>query len=94
MVKIHLIPAQIGGLANAQSMPVRNQDHRSVPIAPAVLARRLDQVLDLGAGQMFSGADLGISPPSWRDCPIFGGWGDDSEGWFHQRFSSWLEVAV
>ena len=63
-------------------MAVGDQDHGGVPVTPAVLAGRLDQLLDLGAGQVFAGADLGIRPPSWHDCPIYSGWGDNSEGGF------------
>ena len=94
MTKIHLIPAQVGEFADAQAMSVRNQDHRSVPVAPAVLAGRLDQLLDFGAGQMFSGSDLGIWPPSTGDCPIYSGWRNNSEAGFHWSFCPGCEVTI
>ena len=37
-------------------------------------------------GQVFAGADLGIRSPSWRDCPIYSGWGNNSEARFHWVF--------
>ena len=58
----------------------------------AVAPGRLDQLLDLGLGQVLAGSQLGIRAPARGNCPIYGGWGDDSEARFHQRFSSWLLV--
>ena len=43
-------------------------------------------------GQIFARANLGIRPPSCRDCSIYGGWFNDLQAWFHQRFSLWLGV--
>ena len=61
-------------------------------MAPATLASYLDQLLDLGLGQVLSGAKLGVRTPSRRDCPIYDGWGDDAEGGFHQCLLSWLRM--
>ena len=60
MGEVDLIPAQVHQLRDPQAVAVGNQDHRSVPMAPAVLAGCLDQLPDLGLGQVFAGPQLGI----------------------------------
>ena len=55
MGEVDLIPAQVDQLADPQAVAIGDQDHGRVPVAPAVLAGRLDQLLDLGLGQVLAG---------------------------------------
>ena len=80
MTKVDLVPPEIDQFTHSETVPIADQDHRSVAMTPAVLAGRLDQLLDLGLGQVLAGAELGIGTPSRRDCSIYGPRGDDSEG--------------
>jgi hypothetical protein len=60
--------------ATAQPMRPRSvgqQDHRRVTVTVAVGLASLDQALDLGSGEILTGAQFGIGPAQRRDCPIF-----------------------
>jgi hypothetical protein len=83
MGEIDLVPAEIHQLADPQAVAISDQDHGGIAMAPAVVAGCLDQLLDLGASQMFPGSIGGIRTPFRCDCPINGCWGDYSEFWFH-----------
>ena len=85
-IEVDLIPAKVDQFRRPQAVPKGDQDHAGIAVAPAVLAGRFDQFLDLSLGQVFAGPQLGIWASSRGDCPIYGGWGDDSEVRFHQRF--------
>ena len=79
MGKIDGVPAQRDQFARPQAMAVGDQDHGGVAVAIAVLASCRDQPIDLGVGQVFPRAGLGVAAPLWRsrlNCPINGGWGD------------------
>jgi hypothetical protein len=80
MGKVDLVPTKIHQLTDPEPMTVGDQDHGGIAMPPAVRSGRLEQLLDLTLGQVFAGTDLGIRTPSWSDCPINGGWGDDAEG--------------
>ena len=41
-------------------MAVGHQDHRAVPVAPAVRSGCFEQLLDLGLGQVLARPELGI----------------------------------
>ena len=60
-------------------MPVGHQDHRGVPVAPAVPPGGVHQPLDLGLGQVLAGAQLAVGRPLGGDCSIYGGWRDQPE---------------
>src|SRR4051812_10768855 len=92
--EIDLVPAQVHELARAQTVAICNQDHGGIAMAPTIRSGRLDQTLDLGLGQILARPQLGIRAPARGDCPIYSGWGDASEGWFHQRFSSLAGVTI
>ena len=73
-------------------MPIAHQDHRGVAVAPSAVAGCLEQLFDLGLGQVFAGPQFGIGAPSRGDCPFFSCWGYQLEGGFHQCFPCWLEM--
>jgi hypothetical protein len=53
--EIDLAPFEPTELADAQAMPVGDEDHRAIAVAvAAALASRDDQRLDLGWGQIFA----------------------------------------
>jgi hypothetical protein len=56
-VQFDLVPLQIDQLRGAQTVAICEQDHGCVPVTvAAVLARGVDQLLDLGAGEIAPGA--------------------------------------
>ena len=67
-------------------MPVSREDHRGVPLAPAVALGSFHQPLDFGLGQVFAGAQVGVWHALGGDCAIYGGWGDQLEVRLGQRF--------
>ena len=78
-VELDLIPAQVHQLGRPQAMPVGHQDHGGVAVAIAVVFGGLHQPLDLGLGQVFAGAQVGVGGPLGPDCSVYGGWGDQPE---------------
>jgi hypothetical protein len=57
-VKLGLMPLQIAKLGSPKPVPVGDQDHGGVPVAVStMLARGLDQPLDLAAGEIAPGAN-------------------------------------
>ena len=60
-------------------MPVGRQDHRGVPVAPAVSRGGFHQPLDLGFRQVLAGAQDCVGGPSGPDCSVYGGWRDQPE---------------
>ena len=48
--ELHLIPAQVHQLGDAQAVPIGHEDHRGVPVAPAVPLGRVHQPFHLGLG--------------------------------------------
>src|SRR6266487_1382553 len=52
-IQFDLMPLEIADLRGAQAVPVGDQDHGGVPVAVStMLARGLDQPLDLAAGEI------------------------------------------
>jgi hypothetical protein len=68
LAEIDLIPGHPTQLADAQPMPVGNQNHCGVPVpVSSALACRGDHRLDFGRRQVFAWASLGIPlTPRWR----------------------------
>ena len=62
--ELDLVPAQVHQFGSAQAVPVGHQDHGGVAVAPAVSLGGLHQPLDLGLGQVFAGAQLGVGGAS------------------------------
>ena len=58
-IQLDLMPLQIAQLGSPKPVPVGHQDHGGVPVTVStMLARGLDQLLDLAAGEI---------PPSAAD---------------------------
>jgi hypothetical protein len=58
-------------------MPIGDQDHGGVAVAMAVAVGGDNQAVDLGVGEVFAGAELGIASAKRGVapyCPIIGGW--------------------
>jgi len=58
--EVDLVPAQVHQLTHSETMAIRDQDHGGVAVPPTAPAGHLEQLLDLGLGQVFPGAELGI----------------------------------
>jgi hypothetical protein len=82
---LDLRPLKVGDLDGPQAVPEGNQDQRSVSLAVAPQLRSRDQLLDLGRGQIFAGAHLGIRL-SCRYFPINVVWLDQPRVRHHQHF--------
>jgi len=77
VTEIDRIPTQGHKLAYPQAMPIGDQDHGGVTVAMAVAVGGDNQAVDLGVGQIFAGANLGIGPTRRgfvAYCPIIGAW--------------------
>ena len=59
--KVDGIPAQRDQLARPQAVPIGDQHRGGVAVAMAVLPGSSDQPSDLGVGQVFTRADLGVA---------------------------------
>jgi hypothetical protein len=79
-------------LTRAQPMAVGQQDHGGVPMTVPVASGRGHERFDLVRGQVLAGPQLGVRPAQRRDCPIFGGWRDQSQVRFYHRKSPCPEV--
>ena len=66
--EVDLVPAQIYQLGHSQAVPVSDEDHGRVPVAPAVARGRLDEPHDLDLGQMLPGPQLRVGPAAGHDC--------------------------
>ena len=84
--ELDLIPAQVHQFGGAQTVPVGNQNHRSVPVSPAVALSRSHQPLDFGFGQVLAGAQVAIGRPPGRNCSVYGGPRDQLEVPFGHMF--------
>ena len=78
MGEVDGVPAQRHQLGRPQPVPVGDQHHGGIAVAVAVLPGNSDQAGDLGVGQIFARADLGVALTArarpMGDCPIIGGW--------------------
>jgi hypothetical protein len=61
--EIYLLPAQVNNFGGSQAMPIGNEDHRRVSVTVSVTLRGLDELLNLGFGQVFAAAKLTVWPP-------------------------------
>src|ERR1039457_2669609 len=67
-------------------MPVSHKDHGGVSVTVAIVLRGLDQLFDLGLGQVFSAAKLAVRSPPRGNCSFFGGWRDQLQVRFGHCF--------
>src|SRR5262249_19540462 len=75
-IEIYLLPPEVHQLSRPEPMAEGQQNHGCVPVA----CRCLDQPLDLGLGQVLTGAVLGVpSSPRRGNCRNFAGWRDQLE---------------
>ena len=72
--EVDLVPTKVRQLTDPQGVTVSYKDHGERRGGPAVLAGRLDQLLDFGLGQILAGPQLGVRASSRRDCSIYSGW--------------------
>jgi hypothetical protein len=77
--ELDLAPFQLARLLGAKPMPIRHHDQAGIPQAPSAILGRLDQLLDLGRGEVFARAHLRIGQPARRgglNLPVFVTWLD------------------
>src|ERR1035437_10576099 len=55
-------------------MPVRHQDHGRVPVTVTIVLCGLDELFNLGLGQVLSTAKLTVWPAPRGNCSFLGGW--------------------
>src|ERR1035437_1876019 len=55
-------------------MPVRHQDHGGVPMTISIVLCGLDELFNLGLGQVLSTAKLTVWPPPRGNCSFLDGW--------------------
>jgi hypothetical protein len=48
--EVHLLPAEVHQLGYPEAVPVGDEDHGGIPVAPPVALRRFHEPLDLGLG--------------------------------------------
>jgi hypothetical protein len=60
-------------------MAVGHQDHRGVPVGPAVPLGSREQPFNFSLGQVLTGPKVGIGAAGRRNCSFFGGWRDQRE---------------
>ena len=77
--EIHLVPPQVHQFGGPQAVSVGHEDHRGVPVAPAVSRGGFHQPLDLGLGKVLAGPQVGIGGPFGPDCSVYGGWRDEPD---------------
>jgi hypothetical protein len=66
--EVDMVPTQIDELANAESMPVCEQNHRRVTMPGANAGRGgFDQGLDLVGREVESRSELGFGLAAWRE---------------------------
>lgn len=49
-------------------MPVGDQQHRGMPVVPAVALSRLDQTFTSASVRYSRRAQVGVIEPDWQDC--------------------------
>src|ERR1019366_7973323 len=89
-IEIALLPAQVDNFGCPQAMPILNEDHRRISVAVSVALRGLDELLNLGFGQVLAAAKLTVWPAQWANCSFLGGWLHQPQVWFcwHSRLLS------
>jgi hypothetical protein len=86
--EVDLIPAQVNQFGRPQAVPIGHQDHGGVAPAMAVVLGGGDQPLDLGLGEVFAGAQVGVRPSARWNCSFYDGWRDQLEMRFRHGFQS------
>src|SRR3974390_2905365 len=68
--ELDLRPLKLAGFLRAQAVAVGHDDEAGVPLSPAPVLGRFDQLLDLGRRQIFAAAQIGIGLPDRHDPRI------------------------
>jgi hypothetical protein len=77
VVEVDLVPSQVHQLTDPKAVAVGHKDHGGVAVAVPVALGCVDQLLDLGPGQVFPCPQFGVRPtPRRSNCSIFSGWCD------------------
>jgi hypothetical protein len=61
-IEIDLLPAQVDNFGCPQAMPIGNEDHRRVSVTVSVAFRCLNELLNLGLGQVLAAAKFAVWP--------------------------------
>ena len=69
--ELDLLPSKVNKLGRTKAMSVRHQDHRGVPMPPAVLLGGIHQTLNLSFSQVLPSAQVGIRKPRGHDCSVY-----------------------
>ena len=73
---------EVDQLGSPQAVPVGDEDHGRVPVAPPVALGRFHEPVDLGLGEVLPAPQLGVGTPPGHDCSVYDGWRDQLEAWF------------
>ena len=75
MAEIDLIPTQVYKLGRPQAVAEGDEDHGGIPVTPAIGPGGIDQLIDLGAGQVLPRPIGRVRlSPRHSDCSIYSGW--------------------
>ena len=61
--EVDLVPTQINQLGSSQAVAIRDEDHSRITVTPPVLLGRIDELVDLGLGQVLAGPQLAVREP-------------------------------
>ena len=60
--EVDLIPSQVADFRSPQAVSIGNEEHRRVAVAVPIALYGLDELFNLGLGQMLSAAKLTVRP--------------------------------
>jgi hypothetical protein len=69
-------------------MPEGHQEHRTVPLTPAVALGGLDQLLDFALGEVFAWPKPTVGAAGRRNCPFYCCRGNQFEAGFCHMFQA------
>jgi hypothetical protein len=55
-------------------MPVGNQEHGRIPVTVSIVFCGLDELFNLGLGQVLAAAELAVRPAPRGNCSFLDGW--------------------
>jgi hypothetical protein len=67
-------------------MPVSHEEYGGIPVAVSIVLCGLDQLINLGFGQVFSAAEFAVGLPPRGNCSFFDGWRDQLQVRFGHGF--------
>jgi hypothetical protein len=84
--ELDLLPSEVNELGGTKAVSISHQDHRGVPMPPAVLPGDFHQTLNLSFSQVLPSAQVGIRKPRWHDCSVYDARRDELEACFVHAF--------